>query len=865
MKKTIGILAIVAVLMIATVSFVSADTPTFVSGRTGLWFVEFHAAPTTFGTSESALAAERASFEAAATELGLDYTQRYSYTRLWNGISIAVDEAQLSTLRGMPEVKAVYPVNRVPIPEVPNENELELYTSKGMIGADIVNYEFGFTGKGVRVAVIDTGVDYHHPALRPCNNWLSCSTLPLFKPYYKGYDFVGDAFDGYNTPVPDSDPDDCNGHGTHVAGIIGANGEINGAEVQGVAPDVLFGAYRVFGCEGSTPDDIIIAAIEMAVADGADVINMSIGGAYDWPGTPLGAASTAAVDAGVVVVASAGNYSEDGLYAAHTPALGEGVVGVASFDNVKVHMPYASVDFVAPNVPDAVKIPWAYLEFSESAPADGTVEFIVPILGDGCASVPSTVAGKLALIRRGACSFSTKVANAMAQGATGVVISNYSGWGVLTNGTLGAPMPGSGPVVGIDFDDGAYIESLVGMDPTWKWTGKFSEFISPTGGLISSFSQYGPSPDLDLYPNVGAPGGGIWSTLPMEQGGWGLMSGTSMSSPHVAGAAALLLDAFPYDLAEVRAKLMNSAQPKHWSLDPGFGKAEPTYRQGSGLIQVQNSVNSKVTFMPDSLNLGESVAGPQTRTIMVTNNSRNPVYYNIRKLSAIAAEGYTHPVDWHVTDERLIADDCAVPPMTTVGCDVTIEPPTNAPVRTLYNGWVIFEPVITPETFEEAQTYRVPYVGFVGDYQYDMSHIYEPYFGMPWLTDKNWTPYFSDGHVFTMVQWNDPTLLFHFYHQVPQMYVEVINAQTGRMVRQNNSLAFDVSLIDRDWEAGGVASIHVFEWDGTRMIGDLYWPVKDGAYQLRVKALKALGDPADMSHWEFWQSPMFWIDRGMAP
>jgi hypothetical protein len=284
-------------------------------------------------------------------------------------------------------------------------------------------------------------------------------------------------------------------------------------------------------------------------------------------------------------------------------------------------------------------------------------------------------------------------------------------------------------------------------------------------------------------------------------------------------------------------------------------------------VQVQNSINSKVTFMPDSLNLGESVAGPQTRTIEVTNNSRNPVYYNVRKLSAIAAEGLTHPVDFHVTDERLIADDCAVPPMSTVGCDVTIEPPVGFPARTLYNGWIVFEPIITPDTYEEAQTYRVPYVGFVGDYQYDMCHLCDPYFGSPFLTDKLWNPWggFGDGHVFNMVQENDPTIVAHLTHQVPQMYVEVINAQTGRMVRKNNSLAFDLSLLERDVYGTYIATIHAWEWDGTRMIGDLYWPVKDGAYHLRVKALKALGDPADLSHWEYWQTPMFWIDRGMAP
>ncbi len=113
-----------------------------------------------------------------------------------------------------------------------------------MTGADIAQSELGYTGAGVKVAVMDTGVDYQHPDLGGC-----------FGPGCRvafGWDFVGDTFNAdpsstaYNpVPAPDNDPDDCNGHGTHVAGIIGANGT-----VTGVAPDVTFGAYRVFGWVG---------------------------------------------------------------------------------------------------------------------------------------------------------------------------------------------------------------------------------------------------------------------------------------------------------------------------------------------------------------------------------------------------------------------------------------------------------------------------------------------------------------------------------------------------------------------------------------------------------------------------------------
>ncbi len=149
-----------------------------------------------------------------------------------------------------------------------------------MTGADYAQNTLGFTGKGVKVAVMDTGIDYHHPDLGGC---FGAGCRVAF-----GYDLVGDAFNADSSsptfnpvPTPDNDPDDCAGHGTHVAGIVGANGV-----VKGVAPDVTFGAYRVFGCNGSTTADVMIAAMELALADGMQVLNMSIGASFQWPQYP---------------------------------------------------------------------------------------------------------------------------------------------------------------------------------------------------------------------------------------------------------------------------------------------------------------------------------------------------------------------------------------------------------------------------------------------------------------------------------------------------------------------------------------------------------------------------------------------------
>ncbi|KAG5997972.1 hypothetical protein E4U52_002273 [Claviceps spartinae] len=124
------------------------------------------------------------------------------------------------------------------------------------------------TGQGIKVAVVDTGIDYLHPDLGGC---YGKGCLVSF-----GHDLVGDAYNGTNTPVPDEDPMDCAGHGTHVAGIVAAQN--NSLGFTGTAPGVSLGAYRVLGCKGNVGNDILIAAFNRAYQDGANIITSSIGG-----------------------------------------------------------------------------------------------------------------------------------------------------------------------------------------------------------------------------------------------------------------------------------------------------------------------------------------------------------------------------------------------------------------------------------------------------------------------------------------------------------------------------------------------------------------------------------------------------------
>lgn len=413
------------------------------------WLVELSQPPLADGGSASDLKSEKQAFRAAAQSAGVAYKERYSFDNLWNGLSIEINPNDLTRVARLPGVKAIYPNVTLSLPEPPGENNPELITALAMTGADIAQNVLGLTGAGVNVGIIDTGLDYDHPDLGGC-----------FGPgcrVFTGYDFVGDAFNSSGSgaaliPVPDPDPDDCAGHGTHVSGIVGANGAI-----KGVAPGVRFGAYRVFGCTGTTSTDIMIAAMERALADGMHVVNMSIGSARQWPQFPSAAAATRLVNKGVVVVCSAGNEATQGLYAASAPGVGHKVIGVAAFNNTHLNLPVFTVS------PDNTAIPYNGASGAPPAPLSGTSPMArtgtTSSTADACAALPAgSLTGKVALIRRGTCSFYTKAFNAQNAGAIGVVLYNNVA-GFVSPTVAGTP-PITIPVVATSDTFGALIDLI---------------------------------------------------------------------------------------------------------------------------------------------------------------------------------------------------------------------------------------------------------------------------------------------------------------------------------------------------------------------------------------------------------------------
>ena len=611
---------------------------------TGRWIVQVSGASTAEGGTASAAKASQDQVLSEAGTEGLAVGRTASFTSAYNGMAVTASGADADQLRDVPGVVGVWPVLQVAAPDpATSTSTKDLTSALAMTGADVAYSELGYTGQGIKVGVIDTGIDIDHPDLGGTG---TPGTTPFPSSRVKwGYDFVGDAYDSAGstaaqlTPAPDGNPDDCNGHGTHVAGIIGANGDFAGGGVRGVAPKVSFGAYRVFGCDGSTSTDIVLAAMDRAITDHMDVVNMSLGESYmSWPSYPTSVAAQTMQKAGVILVASAGNEGADGVFTTSTPSVSDSAISVASFENTNIPALVHDVDRSERAVPArrgcAHRPDLRFRDLAAAGPDTAGAN-------TACDQVSSDVAGKAALVSRGTCDFYTKALNAQNAGATAVVI--YNNVPGLASITVAGDPAITIPVVLIPLADGtALAASLQSGAVSLTWTAGWITTPNPAGGLVSDFSSYGLAADLSLKPDLGAPGGNILSTFPIEKGSYANESGTSMASPHVTGAVALLLQAKPElkgKTTKVRELLQTTGTLAAWSQDPTSGALEPVHRQGGGLIQIATALTTKQTVSPGKISLGEGSAGAQTTSITLTNTSDKPVTYAIAKSDGVATLG----------------------------------------------------------------------------------------------------------------------------------------------------------------------------------------------------------------------------------
>ena len=614
--------------------------------------------------------------------------------------------------------------------------------SNSLIGADSVWTDLGVDGTGMYVGVIDTGVDYNHP--------------DLGGGFGSGYKVVA----GYDFGNVDSNPMDCNGHGTHVSGIIAADGT-----VKGVAPKakIVFGKI-VEGCEGSAWSSTIAKAFDyMADPDNVDggpegthppvvSINMSFGSDYGFvdPYAPDQQAIEVCITSGIVVSLAAGNgywaYRDSFGYfpffpdsaAVGSPSVTPNSISVgASWNTISRYVALKEIssgNLYAYTVGGDSNNPVLYLGDN-----GGTgYPYVYCGLGGSSSDFPAGVSGKIALIQRGTCYFSLKIRNAAAAGAIGAIIYNSTSGGdsLITMNTGGETLP----AVFIGRTGGLFLLAKAiasSSNPTGDGTGRVafsaSYFVEVNNGSIADkmvdFSSWGPPPDISFKPDITAPGGGIWSTVPVAQGSYANYSGTSMAAPHIAACAALIKEAKPnWTPQQIKIALMNTAD---LLIDPAYGLPYSPHKMGAGRVNVYNALLTDVTvthFNPAGeipmasgnpyVALGEQPNYknvPITFTVKLTNSGNSNMIYNA---SATVQTVYYNLAAIPINSATVTINPStvAVPAHSAAFVDVTIDA-TNVPDWEDYGyyDWPYLEGFVkfTPSSGVEL---HIPYMGFLGNW-----------------------------------------------------------------------------------------------------------------------------------------------------
>ncbi len=452
-----------------------------------------------------------------------------------------------------------------------NENDFHTYLDRSIpfIGNEISQSE-GIFGNNIKIAVIDTGVDFNHP--------------DLF-----GWGPEGKVIGGYNFINPNELPIDTNGHGTLVAGIVAADGN-----VKGVAPKAKILAYKVSDDGEGVASDLIIKAIQKAVEDDADIINISLG--VNKTNTLIDNAVRDAVNSGVIVVTAAGN---DGP---KTESIGS---------------PGKSYS--------AITVGATYNDLSSSLVAtleiDDEQYTVIPMTGNKKLEKPVTgkivfggygkenelenidVNGSILIVERGSdvegelLYFSTKETNAANAGAKGLIVfNNIEGvfFGELIHEFINDGYTPRIPVVSIDREDGLkIINSQLNKETSLHL------FFNPD--FLAHFSSKGPVSPFYIKPNLVAPGAYINSTH--INGGYNFTSGTSFAAPHVSGAIALMKEKYP-ELTnhQIESIISTSVEP----VRDAYGNEFSVDEVGSGRLNINKALDSNLIFTPASFVLNFS-------------------------------------------------------------------------------------------------------------------------------------------------------------------------------------------------------------------------------------------------------------------
>ncbi|MBK3497113.1 S8 family serine peptidase [Viridibacillus sp. YIM B01967] len=704
---------------------------------------------------------EHSEFISDVKEEKIEFEVENTFTTVVNGVSGEIEFSQIEELEKLPNVEAVSIVNEY---KRPTEKPTML-SSKDMVEA-IQTWNAGYDGKGMVVGIIDTGIDYEHKDMQlqddnkhkltktKVNGLVQAGKLPgqfynVKVPY--GYNYADK-----NSEILDLGPD-ASMHGMHVGGTVGANGDENGNGIKGIAPMAQLLALKVFGNDPAMPStfgDIYIKAIDDGIILGADVLNMSLGSTAGFADSNSleQKAVERAVENGVLMSISAGNSSQFGanytenplatnpdIGLVGAPSLAPSSISVASLENDKLTLDQMSLKIGSETLPIAYKkqsSPLPLEVFGKGVGKD------VIYVGDGGQAqyTGKNVKGKVVFAVRSAANpnYGEIQLQAEKAGAAGVIIRGTAAHGDYVSMALNNPTI---PFVTLSVADGTNLETKLkaaGGVGKVEFSGKMTTVINGSAGKMSNFSSWGVAPGLEMKPEITAPGGQIYSTLNNDQ--HGVMSGTSMAAPHVAGGAALVLEKvqelFPSlkgadKVKRAKTILMNTAKIV---TDPATsGIAYSPRLQGAGIMQLNAAVTTPVYVeakdtKEGKIELKEIGKDKFSMTVTATNFSDEKVTYNVDASVLTDATSGSEETASNALKEQVIKDAVVTidTPQVTLFAgkskDITVEvdlSKANTALENIQKNGYFVEGFITLTNKSQDIVFpdlSVPYLGFKGDW-----------------------------------------------------------------------------------------------------------------------------------------------------
>ncbi|KAF9316924.1 hypothetical protein BG003_001412 [Podila horticola] len=686
---------------------------------------------------------DRTTFEkVVAAHPGLK--MRHEFWETLNAVSIEVaDESVLHELvRSVPGIKLIEPVILRQAPKViespfrasteaVRQKLLPKLSSHDITGVLEVHQKLGLYGKGIKIGIIDTGVDYTHPALGGCFG-KGCKVA-------FGANFIGDK-DG---EMPKDDVMDCQGHGTHVAGIIAAND----TSFIGVAPQATLGAYRIFNCKGATGNDVLVKAMIRAVDDGMDVINMSLGGPGGWrQEREARAVDILTRENTSIFVIAMGNEGKMGAFEAAAPGVAELAITVASMEARYLSGYFFTVDPALKGARVGVHVKKTKAARPILYSGDKDVDFSNKLVQlspgtsgrvsrDGCSAIEKNVRGKIVLVRRGDCTFSQKMANVQQAGGTAVLFMDN----IPNTQEFAAKVIGNFTIkqMAVNMADGEYLLRTIQANNAEAQGIKLVHGEGPmsvrnkNSMFMSDFTSLGPDNELFAKPDITAPGGKIWSTIPL--GKYATFSGTSMASPYIAGCVALYLEGHPgasnaalRTLTAVRTAFQNPARPRPNQF--GYKGYASIIQQGPGLINLWNVFHNPTIASPGIIALNDT-AHMQTQQLHISNMGKEALTYKVDIIPAVGLVPFHKNMSVNVAPDRIAARPSSVKisqrlvtvaPGENATVDMTFTGPNTDPkLYALYSGFVRLTPqaATSADNSTMPPVLHVPYMGMQGQYK----------------------------------------------------------------------------------------------------------------------------------------------------